>query len=83
MIEAELAEKFQKTYISVHEFIHSWEKEIYELNNLDYFTYLLINNLGYQIEHEFFCKKNKFPYLDIEYDEISTLSFNLNSRNSF
>jgi hypothetical protein len=72
-----LAERFQNTYISVHEFIHSWEKEIYELNNLDYFTYLLINNLGYQIEHEYFMKRNKYPYLEIEYDEISTLSFNL------
>jgi hypothetical protein len=72
-----LAEKFQNSYISVHEFIHSWEKEIYELNNLDYFTYLLINNLGYQIEHEFFKKRNSHSYLEIEYDEISTLSFNL------
>jgi hypothetical protein len=72
-----LAERFQNTYISIHEFIHSWEKEIYELNNLDYFTYLLINNLGYQIEHEFFIKRNNYPYLEIEYDEISTLSFNL------
>ena len=72
-----LAERFEKTYISVHEFIHSWEKEIYELNNLDYFTYLLINNIGYKIEHEFFGKQNKYPYLEIVNDEISTLSFNI------
>ena len=47
-----MAEKFEKTYISVNEFIESWEKELYELNYLDYFIFLLINKLGFQIEHD-------------------------------
>lgn len=72
-----LAERFEKTYISVTEFIDSWEKELYELNNLDYFIFLLINKLGFQIEHSFINKKNKNPYLYIEPDEIGTLAFNI------
>ncbi len=72
-----MAEKFEKTYISVNEFIESWEKEVYELNNLDYFIFLLINKLGYQIEHTFINTKNKSPYLFIDPDEIGTLAFNI------
>lgn len=72
-----MAEKFEKTYITIHEFIESWEKEIYELNQLDYFIFILINKLGYQIEHNFFSQFNKNPYLQIDTDEIGTLSFNL------
>ena len=72
-----MAERFQKTYISVQEFISSWDKEIYELNNLDYFTFLLINNIGYRIEHDFFNQQNKDPNLQIDPEEIGTLSFNI------
>jgi hypothetical protein len=72
-----LSERFEKTYISVNEFVSSWEKEIYELNNLDYFTYLLINYIGYGIEHEFFNKENPSAYLRIDPEEIATLSFNI------
>jgi hypothetical protein len=72
-----LSERFEKVYISVHEFIHSWEKEIYELNNLDFFTFQLINELGYHIEHSYFNQRKKTPYLSIEPDEIGTLAFNL------
>jgi len=72
-----LSERFQKTYISIKEFISSWEKEIYELNNLDYFTFLLINHLGYQIEHEYISKRNKNPQLHIEPEEVGSLAFNL------
>jgi hypothetical protein len=72
-----LSEKFEKTYISIHEFIDSWEKEIYELNHLDYFVFLMINKLGFQIEHDFFTEKNKDPYLKIEPNDIGTLAFNI------
>jgi hypothetical protein len=72
-----LSERFEKTYISVSEFVSSWEKEIYELNNLDYFTFLLINYLGYRIEHEFFNGDENSPYLRIDPEEIATLSFNV------
>ena len=72
-----MSERFEKTYISVNEFLSSWEKEIYELNNLDYFTFLLINYLGYKIEHGFFNKGECSPYLRIDPEEIATLSFNI------
>ena len=72
-----MSERFEKTYISIHEFVSSWEKEIYELNNLDYFTFLLINHLGNHIEHGFFSNEHKFPYLRIDPDEIATLAFNI------
>jgi hypothetical protein len=72
-----LAERYQKTFISVNEFISSWEKEIYELTHLDYFTFLLINHIGYQIQHEYISKRNKSPDLHIEPEEIGTLAFNI------
>jgi len=75
--EAKLSERFEKTYISVSEFISSWEKEIYELNQLDYFSFLLINYLGNQIENEFFKDKEQAPYLRIEPEDIGTLAFNI------
>jgi hypothetical protein len=75
--EGTLSERFEKTYISVSEFISSWEKEIYELNNLDYFSFLLINYLGNQIENEFFKDKRQTPYLRIEPEDIGTLAFNI------
>jgi hypothetical protein len=72
-----VSERFEKTYISVSEFVSSWEKEIYELNNLDYFTFILINYLGYKIEHGFFNSEENSPYLRIDPEEIATLSFNI------
>ena len=72
-----MSTRFEKTYISVNEFVSSWEKEIYELTNLDYFTFLLINYLGYQIENEYFNKDNNTPYLLIDPEEIGTLAFNI------
>ena len=72
-----MSEHFEKTYISVNEFVSSWEKEIYELNNLDYFTFLLINHIGYAIEHDFFSKDNNSAHLQIDPEEIATLSFNI------
>ena len=72
-----MSTRFEKTYISVNEFVSSLEKEIYELTNLDYFTFLLINYLGYQIENEYFNKDNNTPYLLIDPEEIATLAFNI------
>lgn len=77
IVEEIVSERFEKTYISVSEFVSSWEKEIYELNNLDYFTFLLINYLGYKIEHGFFNSAEYSPYLRIDPEEIATLSFNI------
>lgn len=72
-----MPDKSEKTYISVHEFISSWEKEIYELNNLDYFSYQMINFLGNNIEMGFLKKKKLSGYLHIESEEIGTLAFNI------
>ena len=72
-----MSEHFEKTYISVNEFVSSWEKEIYELNNLDYFTFLLINYIGNAIEHEFFRKEKTSTHLQIDPEEIATLAFNI------
>jgi hypothetical protein len=72
-----LAERSEKTYISIHEFISSWEKEIYELTHLDYFAFLLINHLGNQIEHYFQKNKSLSTYLHVESEDIGTLAFNI------
>jgi hypothetical protein len=72
-----LSERFEKTYISVQEFITSWEKEVYELTNLDYFTFLLINHIGNLIENDYFNQHNKSSHLKIDPEHIATLSFNV------
>ena len=72
-----MPDKSEKTFISIHEFISSWEKEVYELNNLDYFAYQLINFLGNHIEKGFLKKKKLSGYLHIEAEEIGTLAFNI------
>ena len=72
-----MSERSEKTYISIHEFISSWEKEIYELTNLDYFAYHLINYLGNQIETSFLNKKQQTGYLKIDSEDIGTLAFNI------
>lgn len=72
-----MSAKSEKTYISVQEFVSSWEKEIYELNNLDYFIFLLINHVGYQIEHNYFNTLKPSDHLRVEPEEIGTIAFNL------
>ncbi len=72
-----MAEQFKKIYISPREFINSWEKEIYELNNLDYFVFLLINNLAEQIEKSYFNRSSADDLLYLHSEEIGTLSFNI------
>ena len=72
-----MSERSEKTFISIHEFISSWEKEIYELTNLDYFAYHLINFLGNQIETVYFNKKEQTGYLQLDSEDIGTLAFNI------
>ena len=72
-----MAEQFKKKYITVREFISSWEKEIYELNNLDYFIFILINQLGHYIQKECFGKNSNKGNLHLEDNEISSLVFNI------
>lgn len=72
-----MAEQFRKTYISVHEFVESWEKEVYELTNMDYFIFLLINNLAGEIENNYLSKLNDTNLLRLHSEEAGTLSFNL------
>ena len=72
-----MAEQFKKIYISVTEFIDSWEKEIYELTYIDYFSYLLINELASGMEKDFFKNRKHDDQISLSADEISTLSFNI------
>jgi len=72
-----MAEQFKKTYISVHEFVDSWEKEVYELTNLDYFIFLLINNLAGEIESQYLPALTETDVLQLHSDEIGTLTFNM------
>lgn len=73
----DLSEKYQRTFISVREFIESWDKEIYELTNLDFFVFLTINHLGNQIEKRFFINDRSNSPLSLSFDNIGTLCFNL------
>ena len=72
-----MSEKYQRTFISVREFIESWDKEIYELTNLDFFVFLTINHLGNQIEKRFFINERSNSPLSLSFDNIGTLCFNL------
>ena len=71
-----MSEKYKKTYISAKEFVSSWEKEIYELTNLDYFIYLLINELGSRLEHDFFPQIDDEDLFYLKNEEIAAISFN-------
>ncbi|MBN2365860.1 MAG: hypothetical protein EH225_07545 [Calditrichaeota bacterium] len=72
-----MSERHQKTYIPVREFIESWDKELYELTNLDYFIYLMINYLGNNLEKRFFIENRSHSDLFLDFDRIGTVSFNL------
>jgi AraC-like DNA-binding protein len=64
-------------YISAREFLESWDKEIYEMTNLDFFIYLMVNHLGNQLEKRFFVRERQSSSLCIDFDNIGTLCFNL------
>jgi len=72
-----LAEQSRKIYISAREFIDSWEKEIYELTNLDYFIFSLINELALELEKNFFTRFSSTDALYLHSEEIGILSFNM------
>ncbi|MFZ0391389.1 MAG: hypothetical protein WAN36_13100, partial [Calditrichia bacterium] len=72
-----MSERFQKNFISAREFIESWDKELYELNNLDYFIYLMINHLGNQLEKRFFTPEKQTSQLFLDFDNIGTVCFNI------
>lgn len=72
-----MAEQYKRRYISAREFVSSWEKEIYELTNLDYFTYLLINDVASQIEKKYFQRLTIEDILWLNSDEIGLLAFNI------
>jgi hypothetical protein len=67
----------QKLYISAHEFVQSWDKELYQLKVLDYFIFLFINYLGNQLDGKFFESRRKISRLYLEFEEIGTLCFDL------
>jgi len=72
-----VSQEYSKGYISAKEFVNSWEKEIYELTNLDYFIYLLINNIGSLLENDFFSDFDSSDHFYLNSEEISALSFNI------
>jgi len=72
-----LADKYKKPHISAREFVDSWEKEIYELSNMDYFIFLLINTLASEIESQFFSRLNPASQLYLQSNDIGTLSFSI------
>lgn len=72
-----MSEQFKKIYISAREFIISWEKEVYELNNLDYFIFLLINDLASGIERSYFSNYNQNDMLFLPSEETGMLAFNI------
>lgn len=67
----------QKAFISTQEFVESWDKELYELNNLDYFILLMINYVGSQLHKNFFINQRRHLQNFLDFDSICTLSFNL------
>ena len=72
-----LSEHVPNAFISAREFVESWDKEIYELTNLDFFVYLMINHIGNQLEKRFFIRERQNSPLYLSFEDIGTLSFNL------
>ena len=72
-----MSERFHKTFISPREFVESWDREIYELRNLDYFIYLMINHLGNRLEKNYFIRDRKDSNLSLSFENLATLCFNI------
>ena len=72
-----MSERFQKPFITAREFIESWDKELYELNRLDYFIYLMINHLGNQLHKRYFILDKRQSPLALDFENLGTLCFNL------
>ncbi len=71
-----MSERYQKTFVSVREFVESWDKEIYQLTNLDFFIYLLINHIGNRLERQYFADKQDSPFY-LDFDLLGSLCFNI------
>lgn len=72
-----MSERYQKTFVSVREFVESWDKEIYQLTNLDFFIYLLINNIGNHLERQYFIGERKESPFYLDFDLLGSLCFNI------
>ncbi|MCB0285128.1 MAG: hypothetical protein KDE57_00640 [Calditrichaeota bacterium] len=72
-----MSERFQKTFISAREFLESWDKEIYEMTKLDYFIFLMVNQLGNQLEQRFFKRRGADFRLHLSFESLGTLCFTL------
>ena len=72
-----MSERYQKTFISVTEFVESWDKELYELTNLDFFIYRAINYLGNQLEKRYFIREKNNSPLYLDFDNLGTACFNI------
>ena len=72
-----MSERYQKTFVSVREFVESWDKEIYQLTNLDFFIYLLINHIGNRLERQFFTPDKQDSPFYLDFDLLGSLCFNI------
>ncbi|GAB4331672.1 MAG: hypothetical protein Kow0037_08460 [Calditrichia bacterium] len=72
-----MSQRFQKSFIPAREFVESWDKELYELTQLDYFIYLMINFLGNQMERRFFIRDRLNSKLYLDFQHLGGLCFNL------
>ncbi len=72
-----MAEQSKKTYITAREFVEAWEKEVYELNHLDYFIFLLINELASNIEYQYLTALKTNHPLYLYSEDVGALSFNI------
>lgn len=59
------------------EFVESWDKELYELNNLDFFIFLMINHLGNQLDKQFFVEHRQHSHLFLNFEHLGTICFNI------
>ncbi len=72
-----MAERFKNIYITAREFINNWEKEVYELTQLDYFIYLLINEIGAALENDYMAGRPAENAMRLDKQEIASLAFAL------
>ena len=69
--------QFPKLFVSAREFVESWDKEIYKLTNLDFFIYLMVNQLGNELDHHFLMNQRKQSPLALSFESIGTLCFSI------
>ncbi len=72
-----MSKQFQKRFISARHFLESWDKEVYEVTNLDYFIYLLVNHLGNQLEKRFFIRDRTHSPLYLPFESLASLCFHI------